>query len=176
MDPQVKIGQFLKTERQKQGFSQKKLAEAAECSPSALCMFEKGKTDALSSERLNKICEVLRLDEGKLIASTAKRFCPNEFCPSHSLYELGDKRQVLSPKAVEETSGPHCIWCGTTYISTCDYCGAPFSGNGAFCPECGSAYIPISEGRIILPSAHEKFKIIQFKQNDAPSIAERGAS
>ena len=176
MEPLMTTGQFLKAERQKQGYSQKKLAAASECSPSALCMFEKGKTDALSPERLNKICDVLGLAEGTLIASAAKCYCPNEFCPSHSLYELGDGRQVLTPEAVNAAPATHCIWCGTPHLSTCDHCGAPYSGNGAFCPACGAAYIQISEGRTLKKSAYTNFKIIQFNKNDNASAAEGGAS
>ncbi len=158
---QMQIGKFLKAERQKQGFSQKKLAEAAACSPSALCMFEKGKTDALSPERLNQLCEVLGLEEGALIASAAKRFCCNEFCPSHTLYRLGNGQTVLQPIAVEDAAGAFCCWCGNEYSSSCDFCGAAFSGSGAFCPECGSAYVMISEGRVMDELAYENFKNIQ---------------
>lgn len=176
MKPQTQIGSFLRAERQKQGYSQKKLAESAACSPSALCMFEKGKADALSPERLNKICEVLGLNEGALMATASQCFCPSEYCPSHNLYELGNGQQVLNPNPVEAATGTHCIWCGTPYLSTCDHCGAPYSGNGAFCPQCGTAYIQLSEGRTIQKSAYANFKIIQFNQSDNSRTAEGGVS
>lgn len=141
-----KAGIKLKQARQELGFTQKKLAGMIGCTSSALCMFEKGKHDALSVERLKTACEALNLEPGALLEKTGARYCSNPFCPTHYPFRIGDAI-ALKPEPVDGDSAARCCgWCGELLVSKCEACDTAYDGESAFCQGCGQAYVDLPEG------------------------------
>jgi transcriptional regulator with XRE-family HTH domain len=144
VNEQVKGGVRLRNRRREKGLSQRLLAEMIGCTPSALCMFEKGRYDALSVERLRKACEVLALPDGALLERASTCYCPNVDCPTHHPFLVGDEIR-LAPEAVEVVAGGRfCRWCGEVLEECCSNCGAAFEEQGGFCGSCGVAYLDAS--------------------------------
>lgn len=164
-----KTGLILRNKRREMGLSQKVMADRIGCTPSALCMFEKGKSDALSVERLNKACEVLGLKGGELLDAGRSKYCPNVDCPSHRPYRVGAEIQLL-PEAFSPESAPHCAWCGEVLENTCVHCGRAYEPGTGFCGECGQAYI---DSALVLepePALLERLLTLQQEWNNFKKI------
>ncbi len=157
--------------RRKMGLSQKSLAEKIGCSPSAISMFEGGNASALSSEKLNKMCEVLGLEQGALVTQSNTWYCPNALCPTHHPYRVGNRIHFM-PEAVRASqSSKHCGWCGEVLISKCETCQAPFEPGKAFCPTCGDSYVPAFEDEAApSPNTLLQLQQLQADKNNIDSI------
>lgn len=167
-NPSVKTQEM----RRKMGFTQKSLAEKVGCSPSAISMFEGGNPSALSVEKLNKVCEVLGLEQGSLVSQSNVLYCPNALCPTHHPYRIGNRIHFM-PEAVRSSlSAKHCGWCGEVLNSTCETCQALFEPGKAFCPECGVNYVSAFEEET-LPSENTLLHLqqLQTDKNTINSLA-----
>ncbi len=141
---------LLHDARRRMGISQSSLAKETGCSQSAISMMEKGRVDALSIEKLNRIAERLGVPvpEEKSRSSTAwpaAGFCPECECPSNKPYLVGDN--VLWRPSIREVSlsrGVYCQDCGEVLETTCPNCNRAIQ-DGACCPYCGNAYVIASE-------------------------------
>jgi len=140
-----KPGEKLMRERRKNGLTQKTLAEQVGCAPSALSMFEAGKTSALSVEKLKKISEVLHVDLDALLAEATVQFCTHPLCPTHQPYRIGKNIHFKPTGIPKGSSSNYCGWCGEVLSSECENCHAPFEPSAAFCPDCGESYVPAFE-------------------------------
>lgn len=161
MSKQQRAEVILKLKRQQMGFSQKKLAELTDCAPSAICMFEKGKHEALSVERLNKVCEVLELEPGALLKRHGTFYCSNPLCPTHQPYAIGDEIALI-PRAVTSSSREKfCKWCGELLVNECESCHASYNNSGAFCGECGRAYVSLPDGYTPCPASRNRLQLFR---------------
>lgn len=170
----MQAAKLLKQKRQQKGYSQKKMAELIGCTPSALCMFEKGKTEALSVERLGKACEVLGLKPGELLNQPTLHYCTNPFCPTHQPYSIGDEI-ALKPTPLDCGSGDgFCSWCGDVLVCECESCHAAFVGSGAFCPTCGQAYVALPDNYEPNSNTTEKLRMLREERTVFADIMENG--
>ena len=168
----MQAAKLLKQKRQQKGYSQKKVAELIGCTPSALCMFEKGKHDALSVERLGKACEVLDLKPGELLNHSTSYYCTNPFCPTHHPYAI-DQEIALKPMPVSRENGEgFCAWCGEIMSSECENCHSPFCDDGAFCTLCGQAYIALPDGYEPSSVIAEQLHVLREERSAFYSIME----
>ena len=151
----------LKEKRQELGYTQKKMAGLIGCTPSALCMFEKGRHDALSVERLGKACELLGLEPGSLLDRPGCRYCTNPFCPTHQPYSIGGEIALKPVPVVREGGDGFCGWCGEVLAAECESCQAPFNAAFAFCPVCGRAYVAPPEAYEPDAAALEKLRAMR---------------
>lgn len=172
MGKKIKSSLLLKQKRQQLGYTQKKMAELIGCTPSALCMFEKGKSDALSVERLGKACEVLDLQPGALLERSDLHYCPNPLCPTHLPYAIGDEIALKPASVVRESNDGFCGWCGEVLSVECENCQAPFDASAAFCPVCGQAYVALPE--LHDPNLHtlEKLRLMRDERTAFATIIE----
>jgi len=151
MKPRSRIAEALRLKRREMGLTQSDLARQAECTQSAISMFEAGRADALSLKTVKRIAEILEIDLDAIrdepateAAGTAVlKYCPVDECYSNIPYVVHDTLclypgTVRAPRA-ERT---RCRWCGEPMESACPNreCGADIVA-GAFCPLCGEPYI-----------------------------------
>lgn len=135
--------------RRAAGMTQSDLARKAGCQQSAISMFESGRPDCLSDEKIKSIARILELDISKLpavaasgpVLADALKFCPDAMCPSNTPYLVG-RRLCHSPALVMASVGvaTRCRLCGEVLESVCPGCGMPTSP-GSFCEACGSPYV-----------------------------------
>jgi len=147
------FNELVRQRRLELGLTQSELAERAGCSQSAVSMFERGYGDVLSSDRLKVLAEVLDLDPGQArppqgeTARGAQRevwkFCPAPECPSNAPYAVAG-RLCFRPTCRRAPDGKktYCRDCGELLESRCPNpeCRSEITP-GAFCPECGTAYV-----------------------------------
>jgi len=132
--------------RRRKGLTQSQLADAIGCKQSAVSMFENGRKDALSRDKLAAIAKILDVDATKLEAAPftpALAFCPDPQCPSNVPYALRDG-VAIHPTfvAVDPERLSYCALCGEVMETRCpnpECRSAPQPG--AFCRDCGSPYI-----------------------------------
>lgn len=176
MKPRGKAASLLKDKRQELGYTQKKMADLIGCTPSALCMFEKGQRDALSVERLGKACEVLGLKPGSLLDRTGAFYCTNPFCPTHTPYAIGDEI-ALHPQPISRDSGEgFCGWCGEVLADRCEAkgCESAFDGVSAFCRVCGKAYVSLPKGYTPDAELIEHLRTMREERAAIASLLESG--
>lgn len=135
--------------RRAAGMTQSELARKAGCQQSAISMFESGRQDCLSQEKIRAIARILGVDLAKLPASPAAtapgvlKYCPDALCPSNIPYVVG-RRLCHLPTLVVAPAGAatRCRHCGEILEHECPGpdCGMPVSP-GAFCEACGTPYI-----------------------------------
>jgi len=141
----------LRARRREKGMTQSSLATAVGCAQSAICMFEKGRADALADETVLRMARELGVDleaaEPEAQAAPARailKYCPQDECPGNVPYSVGNRLcvrpRVACAPAQEST---RCVWCGEVMESRCQNpsCQAHVQDEGAFCPLCGSAYV-----------------------------------
>jgi transcriptional regulator with XRE-family HTH domain len=128
--------------------TQAQVAQAVDAKQSAVSMFENGKQDALSRDKLAAIVKLLDVDTAGADADRRGdtgplRYCPDPDCPANIPYLIGS-RVALQPAMVQESGdGPaYCRFCGEVLASSCpnrqcQHVPAP----GAFCAACGTAYV-----------------------------------
>lgn len=137
--------------RRAAGMTQSDLARKAGCQQSAISMFESGRPDCLSGEKIQAIARILGVDLSRLPAGQAGdagvggvlKYCPDALCPSNIPYVVG-RRLCHSPTLVLASAGTasRCRHCGELLESGCpgSDCQASVSP-GAFCESCGTPYI-----------------------------------
>lgn len=137
--------------RRAAGMTQSELARKAGCQQSAISMFESGRRDCLSSEKIEAVARILGVDLAKFPTGTERgagalgvlKFCPDALCPSNIPYVVG-RRLCHSPTLVLAPAGAstRCRYCGELLEHACPGpdCGKPVSP-GAFCESCGTPYI-----------------------------------
>lgn len=143
--------ELLLAARRAAGMTQSELARKVGCQQSAISMFESGRPDSLSEEKVKTLAKVLGVDPaappsvpaGPVRPRSVLKYCPVDDCPSNVPYAV--RGQVcLAPTLVmaEAAERTHCRDCGELLESACpnDGCGAPVSP-GAFCPSCGAPYV-----------------------------------
>ncbi len=145
------LHELLLAARRAAGMTQSELARKVGCQQSAISMFESGRPESLSEEKVRALAKVLGVDSaarpgvpvGPAGSRSVLKYCPVDDCPSNVPYAV--RGQVcLAPTLVmaEAAERTHCRDCGELLESACpnDGCGAPVSP-GAFCPACGTAYV-----------------------------------
>lgn len=143
--------EFFRRTRREKGVTQADLARQANCTQSAISMFESGRHDAVNDATIQAIAAVLDIDlkspdaTGIEAASAAlvAKYCPIDDCPSNFPY-LVRNQVLLMPSIV---NGParektRCRLCGELLESTCSNCDcmAPVD-KGACCYVCGKPYV-----------------------------------
>ena len=138
----------LKNARRDSGRSQAQLAEAVDCTQSAISMMEQGRHDALSQEKLAAIANVLGVKPddaghaGRSTETTVLKVCPIADCPSNTPFMVaGQLRFLPHPVQAPATAISRCVFCGEILESACAICNAPIRP-GACCEACGNAYVP----------------------------------
>ncbi len=152
-DKTTAFHQLLRNARRRMGVSQSALAEETGCSQSAISMMEKGRVDALSFDKLERISERLGVPipkekAGSVTAGSAAGFCPECECPSNKPYLVGDN--VFWRPSIRQVSlsrGIYCQDCGEVLETACPHCSRVIQG-GACCPHCGNAYVSATEEQI----------------------------
>jgi len=154
-DDGLTINEIVRTARRAKLLSQSALATAAGCTQSAISMFEAGRADALSSQTVEKVAEVLGIDANSVARSAGKsgnpslRFCPADGCPANVPYVV-QGRLILKPSMVEDgaisASSARCRYCGEALQDRCPNteCGVALV-EGSFCAACGMAYVTVIE-------------------------------
>ena len=148
----VSLQDLVREARRRKGLTQAQVAEAIDCKQSAVSMFENGRRDALSREKLTSLGKLLDVDtsrEPQEVRTPAGnlRFCPDMDCPSNVPFMVGG-RVAIRPSMVPVTGDAptYCRYCGEVLTASCSntQCSAPPTP-GAFCTVCGTAYInPVS--------------------------------
>ncbi|NOY81030.1 MAG: helix-turn-helix domain-containing protein [Kiritimatiellaeota bacterium] len=142
---------LLRKLRIEAGLTQSELARQAGCSQSAVSMFEAGRRDALSREKLASIAERLGLDPSRLeipgpepAAGSVAGFCPVDECPSNVPFVVRG-RLCFNPtiRRVRAEGRAFCPFCGELLETRCSNpeCNAPAHRGSSVCPECGTAYV-----------------------------------
>lgn len=141
--------------RQERGLTQSELAREANCSQSAVSMFEAGRSHALSQERLVALAQILELDTEAVVAqfsepgaaaSLVLKYCSTDECPSNIPYvvrgQLCFRPTMVKADAAEQS---RCRECGDILESRCPNpaCGLP-AEEGSYCGTCGTAYVPVT--------------------------------
>ena len=148
------LHEAMQAARRAAGLTQSELARKAGCQQSAISMFESGRPDILSEEKIQSIARILGVDPAKLPAATPAgaspatlKFCPDAMCPSNTPYLVG-RRLCHSPSLVLAPSGGamRCRLCGELLEASCPGCGKAASP-GAFCDSCGEPYVVSGLGR-----------------------------
>lgn len=175
MNNSIKTGAKLKQKRQEMGISQKKLAEQIGCAPSALCMFEGGRQDALSVERLKRACEILDLKPGALLSQGNNLYCPNPLCPTHHPYAIGAQIALKPEPVTGASASQHCGWCGEFMLGYCENCEANYEPDAAFCKTCGLPYVSLPDDYTI-PAETIKRLDTARKERNLFSLIRRGGT
>jgi len=134
--------------RKLRGLTQAQLAELIDGQQSAISMYEHGRLEALSPEKLEILSAVLELDKLPDAAGEESRrypilaCCIYEFCPTN-MPLLRDKEILYKPTPVwvRDSSHRHCIFCGKELRLCCHKCGADFQEGACFCAQCGSPIV-----------------------------------
>ncbi|MBN2448771.1 MAG: helix-turn-helix domain-containing protein [Lentisphaeria bacterium] len=140
--------------RRAAGLSQQELASRAGVQQSAVSTFERHGmgSHALSVESLSRVADVLGLEltgedaaAAAEISRVAVHFCPLWECPGAFPYDAGSGETAYRPRLIRAVAGRplYCPDCGELCLTACPGCGAPVPASvaGAFCPECGTAYV-----------------------------------
>jgi DNA-binding XRE family transcriptional regulator len=145
---------LVRDARRKRGMTQADLAEAADCTQSAISMFENGRTDVLSKEKIATIEQILnivlpaaaRLSSGETLQTVLKH-CPNFECPASTPYAIGPHLCCCPPVIQVASSTRYCAWCGELLACSCNNpdCRRPLA-HGSFCPDCGTPYVLLPSG------------------------------
>ena len=151
------IHRLFRRRRLEAGLTQSELARQADCRQSAISMFEAGRTDVLSREKLAVIAERLGIDPGLLPAvpeapvpaTRAPRrlaYCPVDECPSNIPYTVRGELyfRPTFTRVSDDHAGPAaCAWCGELLECRCPNpdCGAPAREARSICPLCGTLYV-----------------------------------
>ena len=148
------LGQRVRQARLDRGWSQTRLAEAVSrtvgrVSQSQISQFEAGREGVLSLRKIAAVTAALGLevipDVLPELAGPLRlglKLCPTQDCPGHHALLAGGRpvlRPVLREAPLDHPS--HCPDCGDILLARCE-CGEPLH-DGAFCPACGAAYLPV---------------------------------
>ena len=148
------IHQLVWQARRAKGLTQAELARIVGCKQSAISMFEAGKGDALSKEKVAVIAEKLGLDAKSLQGRAEPvddggpclKYCPVQRCDSN-IPTTANGEPCLRPTLVEAPAAEktHCGSCSELLQTRCpnDECRAPVSED-IFCPQCGTAYVTVT--------------------------------
>ncbi len=154
MSEAIPLSEVFWTARRRKGMTQSELAKAVRCSQSAISMFEAGRADALSKERIAAIAEKLGVDlsaagparAGAVSGERRLKYCPVARCPANAPYAAAGRVFYL-PALVEAPAEEktRCRLCGEFLEDACpnDECPAPV-GEGGFCTACGTPYIAVA--------------------------------
>ena len=152
------VHELLWQARRRRRLTQSELAGRVNCSQSAISMFESGRADALSQEKVALMADILGVDIKSSAAEEGLRvhveertlkYCPVDDCPSNLPYvsrgQLCYHPTMIEAAALEKTC---CRDCGEFLEARCPNaaCGAPVS-EGSFCTRCGAAYVTVTERR-----------------------------
>lgn len=161
-------GDQVRKARREKGLTQSELALKVGSAQSAISMFESGREDALSDDRLRAVAEFLGLAiEGGVPraaggASVAK-YCPAHDCPSNVPYSAGGQVCFLvSPLEASASEATRCRLCGEVLESRCPNaeCAAAIL-RGAFCGRCGAPYIAFA-----LPAGETPARYVARRQDE----------
>lgn len=142
------LPELLRETRRRKGLTQAQVAEAIDCKQSAVSMFENGRRDALSREKLAALGKLLDVDVNRSAkdeppVAGSVRFCPDIDCPSNIPFMVGSRVAVRPSMVPVDGDAPaYCRYCGEVLAAACPnaQCSAP-PAPGAFCAVCGTAYV-----------------------------------
>ncbi|OGV76148.1 MAG: hypothetical protein A3K19_16060 [Lentisphaerae bacterium RIFOXYB12_FULL_65_16] len=155
----MSIHDLVRQARRAKGMTQSALARAVNCQQSAISMYEAGRSDALSDEKVQAVAEVLGVDLPEAVpgpqlqadpARGVLKYCPLPDCPANIPYTAGG-RVCFKPTMIEAPAGEptRCPLCAEVLEDCCPgtECGAPVT-EGSFCMKCGTAYVSaVLEGK-----------------------------
>lgn len=152
------LSELVREARRRKGLTQAQVAEAIDCKQSAVSMFENGRRDALSRDKLVSLGKLLDVDPSRAAqesdAPTGNlRYCPDVNCPSNVPFMVGGRVAIRPSMTPVSGSAPsYCRYCGEVMAASCSNAECKESPEpGAFCAACGTAYI--STATIAAPSA-----------------------
>lgn len=142
------LQELVRDARRRKGLTQAQVAEAIDCKQSAVSMYENGRADAISKDKISSLAKFLDIDPSRATKEEPKtagalRYCPDPECPSSVPYMVGGRVAVLPAMVpVPGDATAYCRYCGEVLASSCPNakCRA-CPDHGAFCPSCGTAYI-----------------------------------
>ncbi len=151
-DPKA-CGAWFRDARRRLDITQAELAEYLGTSQSAVSLFEAGQAHTLSAEKITRGGEWLGIDvaTGQVVATASRvercaKYCVRDVCPSNVPYAVG-RELVFWPALTEGLAGraERCRLCQAELRAGCPNpsCGAPVVRQAAFCPTCGSPYVPV---------------------------------
>ncbi len=144
------IHKLFRNTRRNRGMTQSSLAAEAGCTQSAVSMFEAGRSEALSQEKIRAIADILELDISQFSAApppvsgdTCLKFCPIDECPANIPYAVRGEL-CFKPRLTRAATGrpTRCGDCGEVLEERCPNpdCSASVCP-ASFCPNCGTAYV-----------------------------------
>lgn len=142
------LSQRVRESRRGLKWSQTELADRVSVSQSAISLFEQGRADVLSSDRVAAICRELGIEAPVADAMPSRprtlslKYCPDPNCGSNVAYPLGSARTGYWPRMVRADAHVRtfCGACGEVLLDRCPECRAACS-ESAFCLECGAPRI-----------------------------------
>jgi transcriptional regulator with XRE-family HTH domain len=155
--PHSPLHERFRSQRRALGVTQSQLAEEVNCAQSAVSMFESGRMDVLSRDKVAAIAAVLDVDLDEIFSVdlamngpvSVLKYCPSDECPSNIPYVVRAQlcfqpKMVLAPTAQQT----RCAGCGDVLEDCCpdESCCAPVE-EGSFCMCCGSAYVTSTRTR-----------------------------
>lgn len=184
----VPLYEIFRDARRKKGLTQEQVAEAVGAKQSAVSMFENGRPDALSNEKMASMGRLLGVEAEdaagavESIPQGSARFCPDPDCPSNTPFLVGE-RVVVQPAmvSVPGDSPAYCRLCGEVLVSACPnpQCRQP-PAPGAFCGVCGSAYVnavkvtPPADATWVRHAQESRKAFIELSETIAKNPATRG--
>ena len=111
----ITFGEYLTNKRKEKEMSLRMLAKELDISPAYLSDVENNRRNALSYEKLQKVIEILKLDEEE----------------QRELYDLAGKAKDTIPADVEEFVKENCTGCpqcdsGDDWYAVCSFCSRIF--------------------------------------------------
>ena len=165
----------LREARRTREMTQVALAKALGIRQSAISMFESGRHDALSQEKIVAMAALLEVDLTSLrlgkrgpSGPTVLKYCPIDGCPSNIPYVVrGDI--VFMPTLSRATAGQStiCRFCSEIMLDACPNtdCGADLNG-GAFCEACRQPYVTLTSSPVGQPAEwadEERGRILELR-------------
>lgn len=146
----LEIHVALKEARRARNMTQVAIAQELGIRQSAISMFESGRHDAISQEKIVTMAEILEVDLTSLHLGqrgpTTLKYCPIDGCPSNIPYVVRDElifMPTLSRGAREQSTA--CRFCSELMLDRCPNteCGATLNGGG-FCEACRQPYVTVT--------------------------------
>jgi len=143
----------LREARRTHEMTQVALAKSLGVRQSAISMFESGRHDVLSQEKIVAMAALLEVDLTSLRLGkrgpsdpTVLKYCPIDGCPSNVPYVVRSDI-VFMPALSRATAGQStiCRFCSEIMLDACPNtdCGAELNA-GAFCEACRQPYVAVT--------------------------------
>lgn len=144
------IYQQIRQARRQKGLRQTEVATQIGARQSAVSMFERGRSDALSEAKVKAFAELVgvTLDAAALGRTPSRdvgrgvlKYCPHPDCPANVPFVVGGGL-VVRPNLVRAAAGTNtaCRYCGEWLEESCAACGVGVADQPV-CMACGAPYV-----------------------------------